>query len=183
MARVRIWTVEPDYDPKSLKSLVDSLAASLKFSDLSVQTAGSKRFLMPNRQGKESLNGKLQKAVRDYLKQDDYVIFFFDNDSLGAARQQIQELKALVNQIKQIVATPGFAGKVFFAPGVQELESRLWRVHLGIEDPDRAARMDYAEAQFRQLCASRGLDWDAMTETDREQFVDDLIHEDRECSQ
>ena len=183
MARVRIWTVEPNYDPKALKSLVDSLAANLKFNDLSVQTADSKGFLMPNKKGKESLNGKLQKAIRDYLKQDDYIIFFFDNDSSTSARQQIQELKTLINQIKQIVAAPGFAGKVFFAPGVQELESRLWRAHLRIEDPDRAARMDYAEAQFRQLCASRGLDWDAMTETDREQFVDDLIHEDRECSQ
>ena len=47
---------------------------------------------------------------------------------------------------------------------------------------NRAARMDYAEAQFRQLCTSRGLDWDTMTEAERENFVDDLIHEDRECN-
>ena len=66
---------------------------------------------------------------------------------------------------------------------VEALEERLWRARLRIEDPERAARMDSAEARFRELCASRGLDWDAMTETDREQFVDDLIHEDRECSQ
>ncbi|MXZ11538.1 MAG: hypothetical protein F4Y79_19110 [Gemmatimonadetes bacterium] len=47
---------------------------------------------------------------------------------------------------------------------------------------NRTARMDYAEAQFRKLCASRGLDWDTMTEAERENFVDDLIHEDRECN-
>ena len=182
MARVRIWTVESDYDAEALKSLVDSLATNLKFNDLSVQTVGSKGFLMPNRKGKAALNGKLQKAVRDYLKQDDYVIFFLDSDSSMLTRQHLQELGGLINQIKRIVADPGFAGKVFFAPGVQELESRLWRAHLGIEDPDRAARMDYAEAQFRKLCTARGLDWDAMLETDREKFVDDLIHEDRECS-
>ena len=181
MARVRIWTMESDYDAEALKSLVNNLTANLKLNNLSVQTVDSKGFLMPNRKSEESLNGKLQKAARDYLKQDDYIIFFLDNDSSVSARRQTQELKALVNQIKQIVADPGFAGKVFFAPGVQELESRLWRAHLGIEDPDRAARMDYAEAQFRQLCTSRGLDWDAMTETDREKLVDDLIHEDREC--
>ena len=116
------------------------------------------------------MNGKLQKAVRDYLKQDDYVIFFFDNDSSVSARQQIQGLKALINQIKQIVADPSFAGKVFFAPSVEELKERLWRARLRVEDPERAARMDYAETQFRKLCASRGLDWDAMTETDREQI-------------
>ena len=41
---------------------------------------------------------------------------------------------------------------------------------------NRTARMGYAEAQFRKLCASRGLNWDTMTEAERENFVDDLIH-------
>ena len=49
-------------------------------------------------------------------------------------------------------------------------------------ETNQAARMDYAEVQFRQLCASRGLNWDTMTEEERENFVDDLIHEDRECN-
>ena len=44
-------------------------------------------------------------------------------------------------------------------------------------------RMKYAESQVRQLCASRGLNWDTMTETEREDFIDDLVHEDRECNQ
>ena len=44
-------------------------------------------------------------------------------------------------------------------------------------------RMRYAESQVRQLCASRGLNWDTMTEEEREDFIDDLVHEDRECSQ
>ena len=48
---------------------------------------------------------------------------------------------------------------------------------------NREARIDHAETQFRQLCAARGLDWDVMTEAERENFVDDLIHEDRECNQ
>lgn len=43
-------------------------------------------------------------------------------------------------------------------------------------------RMKYAEAQVRQLCTSRGLNWDTMTEEEREDFIDDLVHEDRECS-
>ena len=42
-------------------------------------------------------------------------------------------------------------------------------------------RMEEAEAQFRQLCAARGLNWGTMTEAERENFVDDLIHEDRKC--
>lgn len=43
----------------------------------------------------------------------------------------------------------------------------------------REARIDYAEAQLRRLCAQRGLDWDALSEDEREAFIDDLIHEDR----
>ena len=47
---------------------------------------------------------------------------------------------------------------------------------------NREARIEHAETQFRQLCTDRGLDWNRMTETERENFVDDLIHEDRECN-
>ena len=47
---------------------------------------------------------------------------------------------------------------------------------------NREARMADAERELRRLCADRGLNWDTMTEAERENFVDDLIHEDRECS-
>ncbi len=46
---------------------------------------------------------------------------------------------------------------------------------------DQAELMEYAETQLRKLCASRKLNWDEMSEADRENFVNDLIHEDREC--
>lgn len=182
MASIRVWTVESDYNAEALKSLTDSLIINLKLNDLSIQTVGSKTFLRASGSS-EFLNGELKKAIRYYLKQDDYVIFFADSQDSMAARPISRKTGALIEQIKQVVADPDFAGTVFFAPGVEELKERLWRVRLRVEDPERAARMDYAESQFRKLCTSRGLDWDAMTEIDREQFVDDLIHEDRECSQ
>ncbi len=47
---------------------------------------------------------------------------------------------------------------------------------------NREARMADAETELRRLCADRGLNWDTMTESERENFVDDLVHEDRECS-
>jgi hypothetical protein len=34
---------------------------------------------------------------------------------------------------------------------------------------------------MRALCAARGRDWDALSEAERENFVDDLMHEDRPC--
>ena len=45
----------------------------------------------------------------------------------------------------------------------------------------RAERMQFAEEQLRRRCAERGLDWDRMTDDEREAFVDSLIHEDRSC--
>lgn len=48
------------------------------------------------------------------------------------------------------------------------------------EERKRAERMAYGEQKMRELCASRGLDWDKMSEEARERFVDERIHEDRE---
>ncbi len=46
----------------------------------------------------------------------------------------------------------------------------------------REERMAYAQAKIRKLCAERGLDWDAMSEQEREDLIDDLIHEDRDVA-
>jgi len=45
----------------------------------------------------------------------------------------------------------------------------------------RDSRMQLAGDQLRRLCANRGKNWDAMSEDDREAFVDELMHEDRSC--
>ena len=46
----------------------------------------------------------------------------------------------------------------------------------------RPERMKYAESKVRQLCAERGLAWDAMDDEERLHFIDDIVHEDRECN-
>ncbi len=43
----------------------------------------------------------------------------------------------------------------------------------------RDERMAYAEEQLRRTAAERGLDWNSMPDDKREQFIDDLVHEDR----
>lgn len=43
----------------------------------------------------------------------------------------------------------------------------------------RDERMKYAESQLRRLCSERGLNWDRMSEEQRDSFVDDLVHEGR----
>jgi len=34
----------------------------------------------------------------------------------------------------------------------------------------------------QRAAGQRGRDWDAMTEDEREAFLDDVVHEDRQCS-
>ena len=45
---------------------------------------------------------------------------------------------------------------------------------------EREERMKYAESKVRKVCAARGLDWDAMGEEERLDFINDIVHEDRE---
>lgn len=37
--------------------------------------------------------------------------------------------------------------------------------------------VDYGDRRIRALCAERGVDWDALTESQRMQLVDTLLHE------
>jgi hypothetical protein len=40
----------------------------------------------------------------------------------------------------------------------------------------REKRIEYGENQIRKLCAERGLNWDVMSDGEREGFIDLLIH-------
>lgn len=41
--------------------------------------------------------------------------------------------------------------------------------------------LNEGEVQMRRLAAERGLNWDSLDDDKRIEFVDDLIHEDRQC--
>src|SRR5262249_48105632 len=47
---------------------------------------------------------------------------------------------------------------------------------------ERRKRQQFAEEQLRRASAARGLNWDTMRPDERDQFIDDLIHEDRSCA-
>jgi hypothetical protein len=38
-------------------------------------------------------------------------------------------------------------------------------------------RLDQGELQMRSLSTTYGLNWDIMTEQEREEFIDDILHE------
>ena len=40
----------------------------------------------------------------------------------------------------------------------------------------REDRLRFGETQLRRACAERGLDWDRLSEDERESFVDTLMH-------
>jgi hypothetical protein len=37
--------------------------------------------------------------------------------------------------------------------------------------------VDYGNRRVRALCAERGLDWDSLSENERERWIDNLLHE------
>lgn len=39
------------------------------------------------------------------------------------------------------------------------------------------AVVDYGEQRMRELCAERGLNWNSLSEDERERLVDTLLHE------
>jgi hypothetical protein len=40
----------------------------------------------------------------------------------------------------------------------------------------REERLRFGEAQLRRVCAERGMDWDRLSEDEREMFVNDWLH-------
>ena len=47
------------------------------------------------------------------------------------------------------------------------------------------ARLDeireHGEQRMREICQERGFDWNSLSDDQRLEFVDELIHEDRKC--
>ena len=125
MPTIRIWTLESDYDAKSVKCLANKLVTHLQLGNLSIQASGINA--VPRGKG-----AGLRKATQNYLKQDACVIFVIDSDSPMSTHQRRQQPNSLINQIEQVVEDSSFVGKVFLAQAVQELEAWLLIDCLGI---------------------------------------------------
>lgn len=127
MPTVRIWTLESDNDAKAVKYLASKLVVHLQLGNLSIQVSGKQAVPNP-----KSSSDTLRKAVQNYLKQDDCIIFLVDSDSPMSSYQRRQEPNSLINRITQIVEDSSFTDKVFFAWAVQELEAWLLVDCLGV---------------------------------------------------
>lgn len=112
MPSIRIWTLESDNDAKAVKCLANKLKEYLKLEAISIDTTG--RLKPPTR---------LRDAIQILLEDEDCIILVIDRDGPIAHRERLQQPNSLINQIKQIVNDPNFAGKVFLVEAIQELEA------------------------------------------------------------
>ena len=131
MPTVRIWTLESDYDAKAVQCLANKLRAHLQLKNLSIRAVG--KSALPKRKIKgASLSDILKRATQNYLKQDACVAFVIDSDSPMSTHERRQQQNSLINQIEQVVNNSSFAGTVFLAQAIQELEAWLLIDCLGI---------------------------------------------------
>ena len=58
-------------------------------------------------------------------------------------------------------------------------ERKAWLLRALVSDrwPQWAELADYAGKRVRATAAARGADWDAMSELERESFIDQIVHE------
>lgn len=65
----------------------------------------------------------------------------------------------------------------------KEQQERLFEYLLVKESPVWNEITRYGEESARQVAAKRGRSWDAMSEEEKEDFVNELVHEDRHCTE
>ena len=114
MLSVRVWNLQSDCDAKAVRFLENEFLRFRQLGQLAVRTTGRSALRKCHRKG-TPITDSLRKAIRHYLKQDDYIIFVIDSDQRGQL-----ESKSLVDQIRRVVKDGDFSDKVFFALDIQE---------------------------------------------------------------
>ena len=74
MLSVRVWNLQSDGDAKAVRFLENEFLRFRKLGDIAIRTAGRSTLRKCHRKG-TLLEGSFRKAIRYYLKQDDYIIF------------------------------------------------------------------------------------------------------------
>ena len=141
MPSIRIWTLESDNDAKAVRCLAHKLVTFMQLGSMSIDTTGKL---------KPSIN--LERAVQNFLKDEDCVILVIDRDGPMTHHKQQQNSNSIINQIKRIVNDRRFADKVFLVEAIQELEAWLLIDCLGIFCYFASKR---AQSQYRDDCRSK----------------------------
>lgn len=119
MPSVRIWTPESDYDAKAVLLLSEKLVAHLDI-DIFIKVKGK-----PDRQIAKKGSEGLKEAIKNYLQEDNCVIFVIDHDGPQAQGNRRQQKNSLINKIEEVVKLKEFQGRVHLVEAVNELEAWL----------------------------------------------------------
>ena len=74
MLSVRVWNLQSDCDAKAVRFLENEFLRFRQLRDIAIRTAGRSTLRKCHRKG-VPLRESLRKAIENYLKQDDYIIF------------------------------------------------------------------------------------------------------------
>ena len=116
MLSVRVWNLKSGCDAKAVKFLENEFLRFRQLGDIAIRTAGRSTLRKCHKKD-VPISSSLRKAVENYFKQDDYIIFVIDPD------QQVSN--SLINQLKHVVKNCSFSDKVFFIPDIQECDGSI----------------------------------------------------------
>ncbi|MDE0681765.1 MAG: hypothetical protein OXI63_02510 [Candidatus Poribacteria bacterium] len=119
MLSVRVWNLQSDHEAKAVRFLENEFIRFRQLGDIAIRTAGRSTLRKCHRKG-APISSSLKKAIENYFKQDDYIIFVIDAD-----QQYQQESNSLINQLRHVVKDCGFSDKVFFVPDIQECDGSI----------------------------------------------------------
>lgn len=119
MLSVRVWNLLSDCDAKAVRFLENEFFRFRQLGDIAIRTAGRSILRKCHKKG-TPISSSLRKAIENYFKQDDYIIFIIDTD-----RQHQQESDSLINQLRHVVKDCGFSDKVFFVLDIQECDDSI----------------------------------------------------------
>jgi hypothetical protein len=128
MPSVRLWVPESDHDSKAVGYIANKIVA-LYGGNITIQLATKQGF---NTATNPKIQDGLKKAVDNYLRNDDLVIFLLDSDGTQSQNQRHKEINSPVNQIEEVVKLFEGVGRVKYFPMIQELEAWLLVDYLGI---------------------------------------------------
>ena len=165
MTTIRIWTLESDGDADAVHHLADRLKSYLQLGNLRIRSSSGStlsniqaraRKSPPQRARKGAFSrSPLGLATDIYLKEDACVIFVIDQDSPKSSDQRRKEPNSYISQVHHVVNDSHFAGRVFLAPAVQELEAWLLIDCLGIFCYFASQRQRYRDNCRRKISGNR----------------------------
>ena len=122
MRSIRIWTPESDFDSQAVRCIAEKIVQFYK-SDITILDSTKEAY---NQAVRKNL---LDKAVKNYLKTSELVIFLIDADGIQSQAERLKQPNSLVHKITEVVNSIDNAILIYIR---QELESLLLVDCLGI---------------------------------------------------